>query len=299
MKNLQKETHGTLPFVCEAVCAELLQKISFEDLKTQYIGNFKKSFSNDIENIEIEEFGKNTACSIQINRNGIYDLLPEGLFHQTLGSSRVKNVKDAVSEHKRFNAEEKNARKFFAPIEQILFRYKIQTEIAENSALYDIQNGKLNNSFYDFWNLDKSLPIKEANRLLHLMPHCNFIKGNKAATTIALAYILNKEVSIVEEYRCNTIHLTQTQPINEIRLGVDAVLGTEAKEIMQYWIFNVDNIANEDLPDYVQDGNIGKLLNRFTEIFIPLEIDVVYDINKATQQGNDTLESILGYGSRL
>ena len=113
MKDLKKEIFVTPPFISEAVCAELLQKVSFDNIKTSQAGSFKKSFSNDIEKFELEEYRDSAEFKITLNRDGIYDLLPEGLFHQTLGGKKIRTVLEAVTENKRFKDEEKNARKFF------------------------------------------------------------------------------------------------------------------------------------------------------------------------------------------
>lgn len=299
MKDHRKESFVIPPFTSEAVCARLLQKVNIENIKTSHIGSFKKSFSSDIEKIETKEYRNNTEFNIFINRNGIYDLLPEGLFHQTLGSKKVKTVGDAVTEHKRFKQEEKEARKFFAPVEQMLFRYRIATEQAETEALFDLLNGKLNRSFFRFWGLAQTLPEAETNRMLQVMPYCYFIKGDYNATTFALSYILNKEVTISVENRSNNPSLSKPKAMKETRLGINTVLGSVVKDVLQCWIFTINNLAKNDLEKYLETGKISKLLNRFTEIFIPLEIDVEYEVSRKKPVEEEVHEDILGYGSYL
>jgi len=299
MKDHKKDVFVVPPFTSEAVCAELLPNVSIENIKTHQIGSFKKSYRNDIERIETEEYSTKTNFNIFINRNSIYDLLPEGLFHQTLGSKRVTSVGDAVIEHKRFKQEEKDARKFFAPIEQMLFRFRIYTELAETEALFDIQNGKLNNTFFKFWNIDQNLPAPEANRMLQLMPYCNFIKGNPDTTNIALSYILNKEVTISTVGRLNRTSLAQPRAVQDTRLGIDTVLGSDVEEVLLYWIFTIGNLAKKDIADYAVSNKMSKLLSRFTEIFIPLEIDVEFELSGQPQGAEEMGEDILGYASHL
>lgn len=299
MNDHEKENFVTPSFISEAVCAGLLQKVNIEDIQTNQLGSFKKSYSNDIEKIEASDYANKTTFNIFINRNGIYDLLPEGLFHQTLGSGKTRSVKDAVSEHKRFKQEEKNARKFFAPVEQTLFRYRIYTELAENEALFDIQNGKLNRTFYSFWGIDQKLPRAEANRMLQMMPYCNFIKGNIEATIIALKFILNKEVTVSSDNRSNTVSLASPKAVKETRLGIDTVLGAEVKDVLQYWVFNINNLSSKELAGYVENGSINKLLKRFIEIFIPLEIDAEFEFSRNKEVEEDVAADILGYGSYL
>lgn len=299
MKNHKKENFATPPFTSEAVCAALLQKVSVDNISISMLGSFKKSYSNEIEKFETGEYSDTASFTVHLNRNGIYDLLPEGLFHQTLGSNRVKNVQDAVAEHKRYKQEEKNVRKFFAPVEQMLFRYRVYTEVAETEALYNIQNGKLNSSFYKFWGIDENMPKAEANRMLHLMPYCNFIKGNMDATLAALSYILRKKITVENEEYCNTGGAATPMAMSVTRLGIDTVLGTGIKEILQSLVFTIHGIEQKDLPDYVENESINKLLNRFTEIFIPLEMDVAYEVARSIAESEEEHENILGYGSYL
>ena len=299
MKDVDKQIFPALPFLCEVVCAGLLQNVSMEHIKTTHTGSSRKSFSYDIEKIEMETYRDTTEFHIHLNRNSIYDLLPEGLFHQTLGSNRVKNVKDAVTEHKRFKEEEKQARKFFAPIEQMLFRYRVHSELTETDALSDIQNGKLNDSFYRFWRVDKKLGKAETDRMLQLLPYCHFIKGDLDSTTTALSYIINKPVSVSQDSRLNEATLENPRQLSNTSLGIDTVLGNGLKEQLLYWIFTIQEVDNRDMGDYTEGGRLFKLLQRFTEIFIPLEVDAEYDVSGVVTKDDVAEENILGYGSYL
>ncbi|MCH5597551.1 hypothetical protein [Niabella ginsengisoli] len=184
-----------LSYTAEAIFASLVEAgHATSNLKTYNKGGFKKGYSNDVDSVIIEEYDNNLTFEITLNRDSIYDRLPEGLFHQTKGSSKINSVTEAIEEHKQFKEEEKQARKFFAPLEQLLFQYKAAAETAERDTLYDIQNGKLNSSFYKFWNISTDLPETNAGRLLQLMPYCDSIKGNMAATELALSNVLNRKI---------------------------------------------------------------------------------------------------------
>lgn len=296
----QKKENNVAPsFISEAVCAALLQTVSFENIKTHFIGNFKKSYSNDIEKFEWEDYNGGYNFDIYINRNGIYDLLPEGLFHQTLGNARVQNVPDAVKEHKRYREEERAARSFFAPIEQMLFRYRVYAEAAETEALFDIQNGKLNSSFYHFWDIDQNLPEQQSKRMLQLMPYSYFIKGDVNATASALSFILGKPVAINQPLQPGADSLALPKSMIDCRLGIDTVLGEQTKELLPYWIFTISDIGKKELAEYIQGAAKGKLLQRFGEIFIPLEIDYRYEMNTLANSTGEESEEILGYASYI
>lgn len=290
------------PFKSEVVCAGFLEQgVAMENIKVTAQGAFAKSYRNDIEKIVIDDHvdDSKTVFEVFLNRDGIYDKLPEGFFHQTKGSKKVRTVQDAVTEHKQFKTEEKQARKFFAPIEKMLFQYRLHTELAEREALYDIQNGKLNKTFYEFWNLGEGLPEPEANRLLQMMPYNNFIKGNTHATTTALGFILHREVAFKTKLRSENGHLPNAPKMDACRLGMDTVLGTSHSEWLPVWEFTISGVSQGQLHQFVQEAPIGRLLQKFTEVFLPLEVEVDYQFDALLPTEHETTQTILGYGSRL
>ena len=73
----------------EALCAELMANgVSFDDLIVRFQGAFRKSYRNDIEELSAAKDGSGQII-IKINRDSLYDKLPEGLFHQTRGGART------------------------------------------------------------------------------------------------------------------------------------------------------------------------------------------------------------------
>jgi hypothetical protein len=286
-------------FLAEAVFASLTEAgHAANTIRVFNKGGFRKGFSNDIEQVVVEELEQQHGFEITINRDGIYDLLPEGLFHQSKGNNRINSVQDAVEEHKQFKEEEKLARKFFTPLEQLLFLYRAKAETAEREALYDIQNGQLTNSFYHFWNIDTSLPDEPASRLLRLMPYADTIKSDIEATTAALSYVLQRKVSIQAVLLPDTC-LLQQQSLGEQYLGVNATIGNTIGEWMPCWQCSISGIPDDDLVMYIEEGAFKKITDRFIEIFVPVDVDVLLDFRQADHIQKETYENILGVGTYL
>lgn len=286
-------------FLAEAVFASLREAgHAAANINVLCRGGFRKGFSNDIEQVIIEDQGNRIDFEITLNRDGIYDLLPEGLFHQSRGSSRVSSVQDAVDEHKQFKEEEKLARKFFNPVEQLLFRYRAEAETAERTALYDIQNGKLNESFYQFWNIDIDLPEAPASRLLQLMPHADTIKLNMEATASALSHVLQKQVVFTKSLLPGNSVLQQRN-LSEQYLGIDATMGNSVEEWLTNWTCVILDIPDHELALYAAGGSLKKITDRFVEIFIPVEVDVLFDFRRADSLQDNAYENILGVGAYL
>ncbi|HTG54768.1 MAG TPA: hypothetical protein VL943_00780 [Niabella sp.] len=286
-------------FLAEVVFASLTEAGHVaNNIKVLNKGGFKKGFSNDVEQVFLEESDNQVFFEMILNRDGIYDLLPEGLFHQSKGNTRVSSVQDAVEEHKQFKEEEKLARRFFTPLEQLLFLYRAGAETAEREALYDIQNGQLNESFYHFWNIDISLPEGPASRLLRLMPYADTIKSNIDATAAALSFVLQSKVSLKASLLPD-MYLLQQKNLSEQYLGVNATMGNTIGEWMTQWTFTIWDIPGKDLVLYVDGGALKKVTDRFIEIFVPVEIDVLFAFKQAVDPEKETYENILGVGAYL
>lgn len=291
---------GTSPFLTEAVCASLIEQgIKLEDIDLTLRGGFKKAYHTDIEKIEIEELKGIPVASVWVNRNSLYDILPEGLFHQTKGMQAVHNVRLAVEEYKKFNEEEMYARKFFSPLEAMILRYRVLAEIYERKVLYNEEEEKLSGYLFDFWKIEKSLPKEEAIRLIHLMPYLNEIKGNIKATEVALSYILNQIVEIVEIEKHSTSKSENMVPLKEMRLGMNSVTGNNSNEIFTGWLIQLMDIKEESLEQYVDNAPFGKLLMRFSEIFIPVDRDIYFDFKVGASDVGKECSYILGYGCTI
>ncbi|WP_114789425.1 hypothetical protein U0035_07740 [Niabella yanshanensis] len=286
-------------FLAEVIFASLTEAGHVtNNIKVLNKGGFKKGFSNDVEQVFLEESDNQVFFEMILNRDGIYDLLPEGLFHQSKGNTRVNSVQDAVEEHKQFKEEEKLARRFFTPLEQLLFLYRAGAETAEREALYDIQNGQLNDSFYRFWNIDINLPGGPASRLLRLMPYADTIKSDRDATAAALSYVLQSQATLKASSLPDK-YLLKQQNLNEQYLGVDATMGNTIGEWITQWTFTIWDIPGKDLVLYVDGGAHKKVTDRFIEIFVPVEIDVLFDFRQALDPETETYENILGVGAYL
>lgn len=286
-------------FLAEVIFASLTEAgHAAHTIKTFYKGGFKKGYSNDVEQVFTEAAEGQVGFKMMLNRDGLYDLLPEGLFHQSKGNTRVNSVQDAVEEHKQFKEEEKLARKFFAPLEQLLFLYRADAETAERNALYHIQNGQLNESFYHFWNIELELPEGPASRLLRLMPSADIIKSDIDVTAAALSYVLQSKVTLQATLLPDTCSLQQ-QSLCEQYLGVNATVGNTIGEWLTNWSCIIEDIPQKDLPLYAEGGALKKITDRFIEIFVPVEIDVQFDFTQAVEPEIGTYENILGVGAYL
>lgn len=285
----------------EAFIASLLSNgHSYDRLVLQRNGSFTKSYHTDIESVKPGADGHdNDVLRIKINRDGIYDRLPEGMFHQprALGSASAA-VGQMVTEYKRFREEEKAARRFFQPIEHELFRYATMVAQEEQEVLWGLLSGNLGNAFGRFWDLERGLPEKPSSVLIRIMPWAHLIKGNRELCAKALEMMLEKPVTIREQLVKEHHKDDDTFFLGDGTLGVDTVTGSRFEESALAWVCTIKEMKPEEVTGCVEDGPMGRFLRQFIDIFIPVEIDAIFEYEVAGDQQEIT-ENILGYSFSL
>jgi hypothetical protein len=282
----------------ETYCNEVVSGgLPFEQLFVNYLGGFKRSYRNDIEKAEYKysDLLKQFVIQVDINRDGIYDRLPEGLFHQSKGNSRTLTTREMVEEYRRYREEERNARKFFQPIEQELFRFATDLRKEELDLSFAMLNGRLKDELNKFWNIPADLPKECTATLVKIMPWIYRIKGNLESTSKALALILGKPVK-AQETETDQMYVGENDlvPLGQCLLGVDSVTGSSFSEPSLCWKFKIGELTEKEIELYPSNRKYGKLLSYFEEVFIPLTIDVAFEY-EFVENNEENLDSVLGY----
>lgn len=280
----------------EVVCNELMQaNVSMERIRYIANGSFKKSFRMDIDSITETHNGE---VEVAVNRDGIYDKLPEGLFHQTRAYSG-STVSDMVAEHKRYKAEEKSARRFFRPLEQEFFRHSLMVEQEERRLTHGMYDDHMLQLFREFWGLDEHLPQERMGMLVRIMPWAATIKGNLQLTAKTLELVLHQPVFAEEVVLNQSMPSEEKLSLGNGILGMDTVSGTTVELSIVSWKFMISELTEKEMEFYTENKPYGRLLKRFTELFVPVEVDATFEYKTIVQEKNDETESILGYSFTL
>ncbi len=106
----------------EVVVGELLDnQIQQESVTVQMKNVFTRAFARDILGARLDDSQPyHPYIALQLSRDGLYDRLPEGLFHD-FSSQRRSSVSDMVANYKKQQQQQQYARKFFQPLEHEFF----------------------------------------------------------------------------------------------------------------------------------------------------------------------------------
>ena len=150
----------------EVVLADLIERgLNRDVFLVSSKGLFKRRFSRDIEQVSNLDAGRKEKFTVaEVNREGIYDTLPQAITHSVKHSKRpgLKTSVEMVSEIKDRRAEEQAARQFFLPFENEFHQQCIELEIAERNILKGfMSNSKYTKLMNEFWQLPSILDERQ------------------------------------------------------------------------------------------------------------------------------------------
>jgi hypothetical protein len=286
----------------EVLLAELLGSgLAEEELQVQFEGSFRKIYRTDVGKITYNPYQEGTVdggVMIQVNRDSLYDDLPEGVFHQPVAATGNTNVNGMIADSRRLKQEEKMARRFFAPFDQQLLLFSTAIEQEERRRLQQMEAGNLTNDPHAFWGLPPAIPYGMAVRLSAVLPWSYAIKGNQPLIAGVLGSVLGKSVSVQTVRQPYQPALQASRNMGNIRLGDNAVLGQAYEEETVVWAFTIHGISGTEMPAYVQGGGVNRLLEYVNDLFLPVEVDARFEF-EMEKKAVAAFMPILGYGFSL
>lgn len=191
-------------------------------------GGARRGFAKDIEGIEIQfsEYDLQDYLHILVNKEGIYDILPEGLFHQPINKKHAKDKEDILDEIRIHRQEEFFARRFFQPFE-------VEVDYAiSNVYLYEFQfdkkisNKHFINVFTHYWPILKYLSSRQAILFMHCIPLLHKIRNRYKEVEEIMSKILDVPVSLIKQkLPAKKADSHFESELGNTILGVDSVLG--------------------------------------------------------------------------
>lgn len=272
-----------LDLKAEFVVSTLLDEgFSLRDIQIILDGDIKRKWSKDIDKTKLEEFeDSSTALSFHLNRSGIYDALPEALFHEMEDDKNATGetmAKDSV----RLKKEERQSRLFFRPFENELFFKSVDQSTIENQYFEKLFEHNINGLVPDFWRLEKGISGKYRLKLEKMIPFAHQIIGKKDLTCEALTFILNEKVSISNDYNDFAVKKPgmnkNMNVLGKGKLGSDFVIGNAVSGFIARQIINIGPIKNSSLQNFMGEGDAVKLINTFIDYFFPMEYDVDFRV---------------------
>jgi hypothetical protein len=291
-----------------AILAE--QRADLAEILSAFDGQLKRVWSRDIawSTVAHLETGDNMLC-FHLNRDGIYDALPEALFHNNSGNED-QSAEEMAKDSMKIRAEEKETRMFFQPFENEIFLQRVQLSMMENKLIRSINAEFLTAVIPYFWKVDNNLPEIYVARLKKILPLVHQVTGDLALTAQCLENIIREKVEVTasDEHRegITSGDFLFSGVLGKSTLGVDTISGNQVSDFVNRLIFSIGPINDTETGELVKAGRMDKFLDCFYGYFVPFEYETDTKYIFGTEQSlfvlndnDDTEFSHLGYNSLI
>jgi len=275
---LYKEIVEKLPndIRLEVILADMvLEGLEMDDVEIASNSIFRRNYHYDIEKVEEFEYpgSRRKRLRFVTNRDGIYDSLPENLFHQPVDKGRFMNIESRIDEMKLQEDREEAARKLFLPYEQEFFRLRVKLELEERNFM-NAMNSQAGKSIASMlWDLPDFLGDDEKDVLGSLMPVMHRISGNFPLSSFIASKISGDKVEISKKTTLSNA-ISEDPVLSDKTLGIDFVLGGPQSSHVpsvnwDIWVSEADSLTH-----YLQNGKKAKIHEFLSNLMVPLENDL-------------------------
>jgi hypothetical protein len=249
-------------------------------------GSFQRNYLNDISNVEIhKKSSANVAATkVVLNRDGIYDKLPEGVFHEIdrfvkLGSSG--NQKAFKEEYEKQKNEIEYSRKFFNPFDNLFFDLSLQID-----QLFSVQTANFQRTIYDFYSSGKSgfsLSEFHLNKIVSFLPFLSKIRANIDHLRFFLTYLFDSEIFIeqVESIKSHQFSSHTYNVLNQAYLSRNMYCGNHYFDFAFDWMITIVT-AESKLFKFIEDAEFNQHYDFIKSYLVPAGIETHFIIKSRT-----------------
>ena len=209
----------------------------------------------------------NHALLIQTTRRGIYDNLPEGVFHAPTGFRRQSKAA-VVSGIRREHEKEFYIRRFFSLYEAEIERTRIDIRLSELRYDRPAKHRTFVDTMSRFWPVIRQMDTRTAVLFARSVPHISDIRNRYADIARTVTGILGSPVRIAIEHHRPKTNMKFPR-LGAMRLGVNAALRGHVFERCATVVVEPGPQAMGKLlpqaPGY-------RVLETLLEIFMPAEL---------------------------
>ena len=264
----------------EVVAASMIDKgYDPEKIQIERAGTARRGFSNEIEEI-YEQFSTHDLTDylyIKANKEGLYDMLPAGLFHEPMYNKKFNKDKEELLEEIQVHRQEEFfARRFFQLFEIIADETLIGASLQEVRYSRKISHPEYVRLFEPYWQILKKLNQKQAVFFMHIIPILHKIRINRFSVAEALSYILDVPVEITEiKLSAKKADRHYESRMGANRLADGLVLGNSFDDGEYDLKITIGPISSMRMLNFLETAPDSLILDELCEIFLPVDKFVV------------------------
>lgn len=277
----------------EVILADLLSgNMGMEDLVIESEGLFKRNYHHEIESCGEIAFGAGRKKKLRfvVNREGLYDQLPEDLFHEVSETTGVTDKYEMIQEMKEHRDLEKQTRLFFQPLEHEFYTQRVKLEIEEQKLLFETNNSVPGEIFDQLWQLPDLLDDHQKSKLGLLMPLIHTLTGKIDLLSFVFERITGDPVEIkktvLEKYRAD-----KNPILGDMQLSVDSTLGGSLGNLQTAYTISIFISNVENLAGYMPSGKQIVLHEFLCNLFMPLDAEIIFETAFTSDTATFVIES--------
>lgn len=303
----------------EVIVAELLEYgYAYDDFLIQPVGLFARRYRRDLGTVRDEVFERAhrevTRTVLELHREGLYDALPQQVFHQPGSGSTTdsQGIRAIVEDIRAQRRQEKSTRQFFLPFEQEFFRCRVRIEQQERRYLSNLSAQWYNEALARFWGISEAgLPSGALTNLLYLLPLAHGITGDLLRTQQCFESVLGSPVKLrviaplshalpVAAAGKHVAVPTSNGTLGNLLLGRDLVLGGDYQETLPALEITLCELSVAELETHLRGEWPAKAVALLCEYFVAFETDIVVRYEMATTEaafrlGEGEEAAVLGF----
>ncbi|SHL84847.1 type VI secretion system baseplate subunit TssG [Hymenobacter psychrotolerans] len=307
---LEKLRRQPIDLRLEVVLADLLAHgYQLDEFVVRPASLFARRYRRDIGAITEEPTDRwhSPKIGIEVHREGLYDALPQQLFHHPGDPTPQQGARAMVEDIQAQRRREKATRRFFLPLEQEFFRFRVLLEQEERRYMTNLSAQWYNEVLARFWELSGQLPPKQVTALLYLLPLAHRITGDLDRTRQVFESILEVPVRL-RTIAPLTFEPETSQPLGAAgvalgqgELGRDFVLSGAYHETLPALEISLQSLSAAELQHYLApDTWQSRALKLLCSYFVAFETDVVvrYEMSASSQSfvlSDEGDTAVLGY----
>lgn len=258
----------------EVLAGELTANRRKDKIYFNRIGSFNRNYNKDVNSVE--EIPGSNDLVIVVNREGLYDYLPEEVFHFDTYTASKKNQERESNKtrHQKIKLQENEARKFFSPIETEFDALLLDLEIQERKLFDSAVLNPFLIKFYESELKSNLLEQEQKKVLIHLFPYLYQFKNNHHFFKFALERILKVKSDVWVERNIVQLEYANVRSLGKIVLGLDSVCGQKVyiEQMQLHVVLYLDGY--DSIEACLEKGNYSKILHYLKELIMDYNLDL-------------------------
>lgn len=267
-------------YKAEVIIAGLLEGgLSPDQIYMIREGNAERGYSKDIAYLRTEYFLRRQTkyLGLRVNRQGLYEMLPEGVFHKPKGNPFQKDITEIIEEIEKQRKEEQVAKMFFRPFEVSASYALINAQLFERRIDKKRTNRNFVNIFSRYWPILSLLPLNKAVLFIEIISIVADIGHKIAFSAQIFSALLDVPVEIRQGNKpCSSIQKGIIPKFKDIRLGINAIIGKTYEEEYENIIVRLGPMSSELIVYYNKKNNGKKIIKYLSDALLPADRKVYF-----------------------